>query len=381
MKKEKLEKFKDIDELNKAVAVARKNNEMKKNSEWYGLQSILGNTWALFFILLGARESGKSYSVMEYFVNQWKKKKIPFTWIRLNENSMKKMLANRAEKLVDADLRRKYDLDLYVRSNNVYDHGKKMCTVLALSTFANDKGTALFDKDYIYKDLIINGVKQYDEKGKVKRVWTGMEYHICLDEFQLEKTQKSQGDIAYQFVQQMENLVRSVKDHIKIFLIGNTLQEASDILTMFEFIPMEFGRYKLKKKRAVIDYLEPTEAYKERRKGSVADILMGNVSNFTNTIENDDTLIYNGKLIRPTSIFVFTKDLKFTMWDSKVIAPYNGEQCKTKISMRPYLDLIFNQKLRDEIIESFDNRRFVYKNMLTFKKFQKEIMLIKPRKS
>ena len=65
---------------------------------------------------------------------------------------MSKMLANKAEKLVDADIARKYDLQLTVKGNNVYDHGEKMATVLALSTFANDKGVALFDKDFIYKD-------------------------------------------------------------------------------------------------------------------------------------------------------------------------------------------------------------------------------------
>ena len=65
---------------------------------------------------------------------------------------MRKMLANKAEKLVDADIARRYNLQLTVKGNNVYDHGKKMATVLALSTFANDKGVALFDKDFIYKD-------------------------------------------------------------------------------------------------------------------------------------------------------------------------------------------------------------------------------------
>ena len=48
-----------------------------------------------------------------------------------------------------------------------------------------------------------------------------MYYHICLDEFQLEKTQRSQGDICYQFVNQLENIVRSTKERMRIFLIGN----------------------------------------------------------------------------------------------------------------------------------------------------------------
>ena len=332
-----------------------------RDSEWYGIRSILGYyNWAIFYIILGAREAGKSYSVMDFMVRQWKKYGIPFIWLRLNEASMKKMLVNNAEKFVDADLVRKYGLKLKVKGNNVYDDEKKMATILALSTFANDKGVALFDNDFL-KEAV-------------------MKYHICLDEFQLEKTQRSQGDIAYQFVQQLENLVRSTKTKTRVFLIGNTLEEASDILTLFNYIPEEFGRYKLKSKRAVIDYLPPTEKYLTRRKGTVGDILYGEHSNFTNKIDFDRTLVNKSRLIRPTATIHFSKTVIFTIWDGKTIAEYNGEQTKTKIAMRPYIDLIFDSKLRDQIIYNFDSRGYLYKNLITNKKFQKEISLIKPRK-
>lgn len=49
--------------------------------------------------------------------------------------------------------------------------------------------------------------------------------------------------------------------------------------------------------------------------------------------------------------------------------------------MRPYQDLLFNQQLRDQIIAMYDNRVFYFKNLITQKKFQKEIQLIKPRKA
>lgn len=311
---------------------------------------------------------------------------------------MKKMLANNAEKLVDPDLYRKYDLELTVKGNNVYDHGEKMATVLAISTFANDKGVAIFDKDFIYKD----------------NKWTGMEYHICLDEFQKEKTQREQGDICYQFVNQLENVVRFIKNHVKIFLIGNTLEEASDIMTMFNFVPEEFGRYKLchykkillqflkeydedmqkaeekykdyiKKfgMRCVIDYLPPTEKYINKRAGTVGDILAGNTSNFTNKIETDTSLITKQRLIKPTAIIHFSKNSEenFTVWDGNIIAPYNGEKCKTHISMRPWLDLLFNVQTRDQIIELYDTRSFLFRNLMTVKKFQKQLQQIKPRKA
>lgn len=203
------------------------------------------------------------------------------------------MLANKAEKFVDPDIARKYGLDLTVKGGSVYDGDKKMATVLALSTFYSDKGVALFDKDFLDDPT--------------------MAYHICLDEFQLEKTQRRQGSISYQFVQQMENIVRSEKDRLKIFLVGNTLEEASDILTMFNFIPEEFGRYKLKSKRAVIDYIKPSKKYIERRKGTVGDILSSSESNYTNEINFDKSLITKVRLIKPTATIHFDKSTKFTV--------------------------------------------------------------------
>lgn len=344
-------------------AAERKRRYMQK--EWYGIRACLGCTWAWFYCLLGGREAGKSYSVTEFFVRQWKKHGIPFTWLRLNEASMKKMLANNAEKLVDADIYRKYGLKLSVKGNTVYDDGKKMATVLALSTFANDKGVALFDKDFL-NQLSPTGHKMY--------------YHICLDEFQLEKTQKSQGDICYQFVNQMENLVRSTKERMRIFLIGNTLEECSDILSMFNFIPEEFGRYKIKRKHCYIDYMEPTDAYKKRRQGTVGDLLAGETSNFTNKVDFDKSLVTKERLIRPVMVIHFSKTCKFTVWNDNIIAQYNRENCKSHIAMRPYIDLLFDQKMRDQVIQMFDMRAFRYHDLISNKKFQKEISLLKPRK-
>ena len=116
----------------------------------------------------------------------------------------------------------------------------------------------------------------------------------------------------YSLVNQLENLVRNTKCKIRIFFLGNTLEEASDVLCSFNFIPEEYGRYTLVKnkkklvaflnelkasktdeektavyrkykgvdfgKRAVIDYIEPSEAYKTMRQGSIADILLPSAS-------------------------------------------------------------------------------------------------------
>lgn len=384
------------------------------SSEWYRLRHVLGYAnWAQFFILLGSREVGKSYSVTNFFVDQFVNKGIPFTWIRLTEKQSNKLLNNNAEKLVDPDLRRKYNLDLITRGSNVYavkrrnyvdKNGKEkseviektlMARVMNLSTFYSDKGS-LFDKDFLL-DL-------------TKR------YNVAIDEFQKEKGERNTFDIAYSLVNQLENILRSTVTRTKVFFLGNTLEESSDVLALFNFIPEEFGTYKLVKhkktlikylkekeealgkphieravnakyakydfgKRAVIHYIPNTETYNARRAHSIANTLMPTASTFSNKIDIDNTLITKKRLVNPSYIIKFTKNNKdwYTVWDSNVITKWNGEK-KPIVAMRPYLDEPYIEETKKNIITLFDTRSFMFRNMITFKQFQGALEYLKPRK-
>ena len=319
----------------------------------------------MFYCLLGGREAGKSYATTEYFVGQWRKYKRPFYWLRLTESSAKKLLCNNAEKLIDPDLRRKFNLNLKTKGDGVYEvlpNGDKvlMARVLALNTFYNDKGSGLFDKDFL------NDPNMY--------------YNICLDEMNRERNEKRTFDIVYALANQLENLVRSTKQKLRIVMIGNTLEEASDIMCAFDFLPETFGRYYLRKKRCVIDYMPLNEKYRTRRQGTVADILSGTSSTFTNETLIDKTRLYKGRLHKPQAIIKFDKDQShwFVLWDDDVIAIYNNETCKTTITMRPYINDFFVPEKRDFVIEAFNVRRFWFRNLMAQKKFQKELELLKP---
>ena len=334
--------------------------------EWYSIRSILGCDWAMFYCLLGGREAGKSYATTKYFVGQWRKYKRPFYWLRLTESSAKKLLCNNAEKLIDPDIRRQYNLNLKVKGDNVYEvlpNGEKllMARVLALNTFYNDKGSGLFDKDFL------NDPNMY--------------YNICLDEMNREQNEKRTFDIVYALANQLENLVRSTKKRLRIVMIGNTLQEASDIMCSFNFLPEEFGRYYLRKKRCVIDYMPPGEKYASRRKGTVADILSGDSSTFTNKTIIDKSRLFKGRLKKPQYIIKFEKDKShwFVIWDGNVISTYDNETVKNTIAMKAYINDYFLPERRDFIVESFNTRAFWFKNLMSQKKFQKELELLKPK--
>ena len=372
--------------LQKTIKAQKLKEEMKKGGhEWYNLRPVLGcANWAIFYVLLGGREAGKSYSVTNFLVDQFVNKGIPFVWMRLTDTQSRKLLTNNAEKLVDPDLKRKYNLNLRTVGTNVYNvitetktikhrdgtteekeiiiDKKLMARVLSLSTFYTDKGS-IFDKDFLNDP--------------------NMRYNIAIDEFQQEKGEKRTFDILYAFTNQLENLVRSTKDRIKVFLMGNTLEEASDILCAFNFIPEQWGTYKIKKKRCVIQYIEPSEAYLKRRKGTIADILMPEASTFTNKIETDKTLITKQRLKSPTAIIKFSKMKSdwYTIWDGNIVCKFNGEKGKNVIAMRPYLDEVYNVDWVNQMLLLFDTRCLQFRNLITFKRFQAEFALIKPRKN
>ena len=398
--------------MSKATKMINKLKKHKYESQWYNLRPILGcANWAVYYILLGARETSKSYSVEDFFVSQFINEGIPFYWLRLTDAQAKKLLQNNAAKLIDADIKRRYNLDLVTNGPEVYNVTKRsepdkngktkilekklMCHVFSLSTSYNQKGS-LFDKDFLN-----------DPK---------MRFNICLDEFERLPEEKNTFDIVSAFKTQIENIVRSEKDRVKCFLIANKVETCGDLLTAFNFIPEEFGMYKLvknKKKlleclaklrkargheqeiikinkeyenvdfgqRAVIHYLPNSEAYTARRHGTLASILDPNDSNFTNKIETDRSLLSNDKLLKPRYVIAFTKnkDDWFTVWNNNIIARYNKEKIQI-IPMRRYLDQMYNEDLVNQIIVQYDTRNFLFHNLLTHKLFEKNIQTIKPAK-
>lgn len=372
MKKQNI--FRQKDKIYKEQQEAKRKEKTYKG-EWYTVNSIFGNDWAMFYALLGGRDAGKSYSAMRHgVVNKLRRPDdFKFYWFRLTDSAVEKLLQSGADKFIDPDIKRRFNVNTFTRGSAIYTYTPKeveqkdgttktvktnqreFCTVLSCSTFYNTKGVGYFDNEY---------------KG---------EYYIVLDEMNREQSERNAFDIVYNFVNLLENVARSVKNRIKVIMIGNTLDEASDILAAFNFIPDDFGRYKLRNKRCVIDYIRPNEEYAKRRKGTMADILMPDASTFTNEVEIDRSLLVNKrKAITPTCVIKFkkTKDTWFTLWNDSIIKPYNGENLPV-VAMNRYLDEIYNKQLADGVRERFDARAFKFTTIATFKRFQKQLKLLK----
>ena len=47
----------------------KRKQQLYDAKEWYTIRALLGNQWANWFIMAGARERGKTFSVQDYVLN------------------------------------------------------------------------------------------------------------------------------------------------------------------------------------------------------------------------------------------------------------------------------------------------------------------------
>lgn len=352
---------KRYDQLKRADDQKILKRQLYENKKWYTIRSILGNTWASWFFLIGARQRGKTYSVQDYVLNKFFNPKsklyhVPFFWMRLTDIAVKTMLMNNGAKMFEPLLVKKYHLEnIKVRGDTVYINNIKLCYVWGLSTAYNTKGAAIFDCDTF--------------KGA----------NIIVDEIAWEKSQKKTMDPAYNLSLNIEAICRNKYENVKIFMMLNYTSDCPEIMSsVAHFIPIEYGIYKLKRRRCIIDYIENTKAYLEMRSKALANDLDNNGSNFTNKVVRDLELLYKGRLTKPVTIVKFSKDKGdwFTIWEGNIVCPYKDEK-KPSVAMKRYINDIFIPEARDNIIAQEDVRAFKYKDLYTQTLWRKNMESIK----
>ncbi len=357
---------------------------MAHKSFYYSNREVFGHK-ALFYILLGARGCGKTYSTQNYCLRRFFKHGEKFMWLRLKESSVQKMLQADCKDFIDSKLVEKWGITgMKKEGNSVWVSTKpdpqkedyvEMARIMALSTFYLMKGVALNKAG----TKLVN--EKADEKGLRQNINREVKPFktIVLDEFNKEKSEKKTFDITYAFVNQLENICRLDTDR-RIILLGNTLDEASDILaTAFNFIPNTFGLYKLKKKQAIIHYIQDSEKYRKARAKSIAGILTPNESTFTNVKQSDTDLLYYGRPGPATAIIKFSDTCYFSLHGTVITQQKQPKHSKLPvIAMRPYLiGHPYYKEQANSAIEFAQQRIYSFDQLLTLKLFYKEIKTLK----
>ena len=119
------------------------------------------------FIYTAVRGIGKSVISVETAIILKRKygyENVKCFYFRLTDQSIKAMLANKADKAVDPYLIAKYDLEITCKNNVVYDHGKPLIEFYPLvSAGSKGKGVNLYDCNFF---------EEYKKTGKKRFIIT-----------------------------------------------------------------------------------------------------------------------------------------------------------------------------------------------------------------
>lgn len=197
----------------------------------------------------------------------------------MSSDQTKALLENKAAQLFKPELLLRHGIStIEVRGSNVILNGKLAGAVLSLAKQADIKGLAL--DSTITKDMdALNPELAKTLKNKA----FGNIKSIIFDEINREVTERKMFEIPRAFVNFIESIARLKKD-IVCYMMGNTIDDTSEILDLFGYNPKEFGFYKIRKRHCLIEYLEDSDKWKEARLNSMAGVLMDQIDSgsFTN---------------------------------------------------------------------------------------------------
>lgn len=347
---------------------------------WYNCNRAFGHDWAKIFIINGDRDCGKSYSVVKWLIGRKLKllEQCKFYWLRLTPESVDAMLRNNADKLIDPDLLRKFNMKIKVKRPDVWvveevereiTKGKragekvkeikylhKLCEVHDISTFYNDKGSAFYDNEY-----------------------TG-EYNIIFDEMNRESCERKTFDIIEALANQIENMTRDTKNVLRLIMIGNNIGDASDILAALKFIPDSQGIYKLKPRKGgrkigiYIENIKDTAEYAERREASIMEALLGSAKN-SKRVFDLSRIVKNYKSPQNPVVLDFGRH-RFA-FDNSIISQWKAFQQRTAIVLARHNQKgIYNKQFRNTLIELYEKRAIKFDSLSTQKQFEASMRLI-----
>lgn len=301
-----------------------------------------------FLICIGSRGRGKTTAawvwVLKRFINHNEK----FIWLRLTEAPIKKASRDKGKTLVPQFVMDNLHIDdVYMRGMNIYIqlHGAKegkLCGVMdCLSTYYNSKGLTMDGFD-----------------------------NIVFDEINRESEERNTFDVIRAFINQVETISRM--RHIRFLMMGNTISDTSEILSLFKFQPRTFGLYKLTRRHCIIDYQDDSPEFKARRANSMAGTLLkdaayANASFVNKTAVYDKTIkLYNEN--KPVYNFYIGEAQRFGIYkenDGLLVGDVRVENIPAfKIS--PYINCaaIFNQEVYKDLFDLLTVNNLYFENLM-----------------
>lgn len=265
-----------------------------------------------YFMTIGSRGRGKTYSGknggIKFVVSQVKDilnrptstgQLRKFMWWRLTNDAVDKVKENSGRDFFEKELKEKYQISVKVVNNDILF--AKLDDIIE-----NEEGEE--ELNYIHVGKIASIQEYYKYKGNQLN-----EYDlIIMDELVRADSERRTFNIPSAFINMIENVCRKRKG-IKVMIYANAIGEMQEVKQLFGFMPLpgRFGIYKLYHKRAIIEYLDDSKEWKQEQENTMAGVLKGKASEFTNVhidpLEDKEDFIIQRKYIKGKHYFASIK--------------------------------------------------------------------------
>ena len=226
-----------------------------------------------YYLTIGSRGRGKTYSAKKYILKRYRYGPLGredfFAWIRLTDAACAKVLQNNGATFFERELLERYRIQVKVEQDDVF-----------FGDFTSDGKQPAWT--FVGKVMSLQGYYK----------WKGNHFDgyntIIMDELVRAESERNTFNIPKAFVHEIENISRERKD-IRCFIFCNAIHEMNEIQELFGFIPSpgKFGVYKLHHKRAIIEYLDDSKEWRDRKRVTMAGVLAQD-SAFSNIYQDSE---------------------------------------------------------------------------------------------
>lgn len=330
------------------------------------------------FLSIGSRGKGKTYSGKKYIANKiaYHPSFRKFAWIRLTDKACENLLENDGSTFFETAILRKRRLNVMSVGSDVY-----------------------FKRDGEPDEL-------YSQRGKILSLqnyhnWKGNQFEeydaIIIDELVRSESERRTFNIPKAFVNTLETILRE-RTNVVVMIYANAINEMQEIKQLFGFMPLpgKFGVYKLYHQRAIIEYLDDSKEWKQRKSMTIAGRLGQNMTEFSNTHEDPladlDAFIPRAKVSKKVYVMSLKIDrspMWFDMWkngekyylDLKTYSPETLSR-NTYALHRSLVNqaFIFSSEILKFVKEAWDNNLLQYANSMVYEDIRSLVLENKPRR-
>jgi hypothetical protein len=228
-----------------------------------------------FFLTIGSRGRGKTYSgkkyAIKFILDQNTTKDLrKFMWWRLTNDAVEKIKESGGRDFFEKELLEEYGISVRIINNDIMFAKTE-------EAFINEDGE--MELEWFHAGKIASIQEYYKYKGNQLN-----EYDvIIMDELVRAESERRTFNIPKAFVNMIENVARTRKG-IRVMIYANAIGEMQEVKQLFGFMPLpgKFGVYKMPNKRAIIEYLDDSKEWKQEQAQTLAGVLRGNATEFTN---------------------------------------------------------------------------------------------------